>query len=157
MAGPVSRALPLQSLLDRFIDPYEPMTAPDDAERRLLEAVRRDVEWMLNSRRTPVEPPAHFAELRRSAFIWGLPDLTSLAVKSKSDRVRLQRVLQETVSAMEPRLRDVRVTLTETNDAVQSIRFTIAATLVAPPCVDRVAFNTVVDLGSGKCRVEGDR
>lgn len=156
MAGPTnSRALPLQSLLDRFIDPYEPMTAPEAAKRRLEEAVRRDLEWMLNSRRGPREVPAHFTETRRSVLLWGLPDLTGLSVRSKPDRVRLQRVLQETISAMEPRLRDVRITMTEASDKTHAISFTIAAILVAPPYVDRVAFNSEVDLSTGQCSVKG--
>jgi type VI secretion system protein ImpF len=155
MAGLAPRPLPLQSLLDRFIDPYEPMIAPDAAERRLREAVRRDVEWLLNSRRTPQEVP--HAELRRSLYIWGLPDLAGFTARSKPDRLHLQRLLQETITALEPRLRDVRVLISQAAELTYTIRFTIEATLVAPPCIERVAFNTVVELGTGNCRVEGTR
>lgn len=156
MAGAGTRALPLQSLLDRFIDPYEPMTSPEAARRRLDEAVRRDLEWMLNSRRDPTEVPPHFTQVRRSVFQWGLPDMTGFSTSSKPDRIRLQRLLQDTIAALEPRLRDVRVTVAESSDRGNSLRFTIAAVLVAPPCVERVAFNSVVDLGTGNCRVEGN-
>jgi len=157
MAGPASKSLPLQSLFDRFIQPYGPSTTQEQAERQLQEVVRRDVEWLLNTRRIPDEVPAHFKEVRKSVYLWGLPDLTSFAVRSRPDRMRLQRLLQEAISTMEPRLTDVRVIVEDSMDQTYAIRFTISATLVAPPCVDKVSFNTVVDLSTGNCRVEGGR
>jgi type VI secretion system protein ImpF len=161
MATPESRALPLQSLLDRFLNPYDPMTAPGAAKDRLNEAVRRDLEWMLNTRRVPPEAPAHLTELRRSVYMWGLPDLSAFATAAKPDRVKLKRIVQEAIAAVEPRLRDVRVDVPQEPEGksdksvpAHALRFTIAATLVAPPCVDKVAFNTVMDLGTGDCQVE---
>ena len=51
-----------QSLLDRLIDldplsKVEPMPTRAESIREFKAGVRRDLEWLLNSRRTPEAPP----------------------------------------------------------------------------------------------------
>src|SRR5215471_5322758 len=67
-------------LLDRLVDldprtPGEPALTRAAAVRTLKDALRRDLEWLLNSRRTPIEIPKSCEELRKSVFNYGLPDL----------------------------------------------------------------------------------
>jgi type VI secretion system protein ImpF len=154
MADRRARSLPRESVLDRLIDPDPPALVPEEAERRVLESVRRDLEWLLNTRRPPTEPAEALVELRRSVYMFGLPDLSSLAVRSKKDRSRLQILLHESISLMEPRLQNVRVSpAADVSEQSKTLRFIVEATLVVPPCVQRVAFNTMLDLGTGECRV----
>lgn len=170
MAGSGSPAVPRQSVFDRLTDPNPRYLHPDEAERRIREAVRRDLEALLNSRRTPEPVPADLLQVRTSVYQYGLPDISSIAVHSKRDRYRLERTLLDTITAMEPRLRDVHVRLedsegaqssgtrqtrSESSSGPQKLKFTIEATLEAPPCVQRVSFNTTLDLTSGECLVGG--
>ena len=150
-----ARSLPRQSVLDRLIDPDPPSLMPEEAERRVRENVRRDLEWLLNTRRPPTEPEETLVELRRSLYMFGLPDLSSMGVRSKKDRSRLQALLHESISLMEPRLQNIRVSSADISEQTRTLRFIVEATLVVPPYVERVAFNTTVDLGTGECRVGG--
>lgn len=155
MASNLTRTFPLPSLLDRFLidEPHTEVSAKQ-ATKLLHEAVRRHVEWMLNSRR--VSQPLHDPELQSSLLNWGLPDVTAFAVRSKTDRTRIQRVLTDTITLMEPRLREVRVTIDETKDKEHALRFHVQAVLVCPPCRDRITFATVMDLATGVCSVKDE-
>ncbi len=74
------------SVLDRLIDLNPrggdaPMTFAQSV-RMVKDAVRRDLEWLLNSRRTIEPAPPELAELRRSVYHYGLPDISSLTQDS---------------------------------------------------------------------------
>ncbi len=70
-----------QPLLDRLID-QDPASGADPVQTRaaavraLKEALRRDLEWLLNTRRTSLESPGKYQELSRSVYFYGLPDLS---------------------------------------------------------------------------------
>ena len=80
-----------QSVLERLID-REPQIAAEppltraQSVRQLKASLRRDLEWLLNTRRTPEAAGDEFQELERSLFNYGLPDLTSLSWESARDR-----------------------------------------------------------------------
>ncbi|MBZ5584619.1 MAG: type VI secretion system baseplate subunit TssE [Acidobacteriia bacterium] len=107
-----------QSVLERLID-REPESAADSPAtraqslRQLRAALRRDLEWLLNTRRTPEPAGSEFEELYASLFNYGLPDVTSLSWSSVRDRTRLVRMIEETVSTFEPRITRLKVTPVE--------------------------------------------
>ncbi len=144
-----------QSLLDRLTDD-EPRTPADPPETREGSAARyrasvlRDVEWLLNTRRTPVPVAPALAELGRSVFAYGLPDTTGAALGTPQGRERLVRWVEETVTTFEPRLSGARVTLAAA-DQLRSpqVHFVLTATLRMDPSPERVVFDTVLDLASG--------
>ena len=98
-----------QSLLDRLVD-LEPRTSSEtpptwsESVRQLKNSLRHDLEWLLNTRRIPVDPPESFEELPRSLYNFGFPDITSLGRDSREVRVRLLRQVEETITTFEPRL-----------------------------------------------------
>src|SRR5947209_3028126 len=102
------------SVLDRLID-LDPRSSAEiamgraESVRAVKSAVRRDLEWLLNTRRIAVEPPEGLRELNRSVYMFGLPDLSSFSLASQNDRQRLLRVLQSAVRLFEPRLANVRI------------------------------------------------
>src|ERR671917_476864 len=96
-----------QSLLDRLIDldpasSADPPTTFAQSVRQLKAALRRDLEWLLNTRRIPDPAPEHFKEVHRSVYHFGLPDITSLARDSTDARTRLLRQVEETIATFEP-------------------------------------------------------
>src|SRR5215510_12279955 len=98
-----------QSVLERLIDrdPKSPMDPPlthAESVRRLRASLRRDLEWLLNTRRTPEPAEASFQELHQSLFNYGLPDVTSLSHETFGDRVRLLQLVEQTITTFEPRL-----------------------------------------------------
>ena len=145
-----------QSVFDRLIDP-DPPTSMSESLRRLKHAVRRDLEWLLNTRRTPVPVPEAFPELRRSVFQFGLPDITSLDRDSRPARERLRRQVQEAIGIFEPRLADVRVSIVDDDSpGAQRLRFVIEGLLRVDPTPEQVAFDTVLEFASGGYHVKGE-
>jgi type VI secretion system protein ImpF len=149
------------SLLDRLIDeePRNRAEAPDrraQSLKELKDSVRRDLEWLLNSRRPPVEPAPTAKELWRSVYCYGLPDTTGLAVTSAEDRNRMARMVATAVAAFEPRLMNVTVTMQPAAASTRVLHFQIEALLRMEPTPARVFFDTKLELTSGEYEVTGD-
>src|SRR4051812_47644957 len=101
------------SILDRLIDPESAGTAIMTGYNveKMYAAVLRDLEDLLNTRRTSVREFENDPELRRSILTYGLPDYVSSESLSETQRKGIGRAIQQVVEECEPRLRDVRVTL----------------------------------------------
>jgi type VI secretion system protein ImpF len=150
------------SVLDRLIDTdpgttTEPPMTRSQSVHALKSAVRRDLEWLLNSRRIAVEPPEGLKELNRSLYMYGLPDLASFSLASPQDRTRLLRLLQSTVRLFEPRLANVRIIPGESGESTRhTLAFRIEGLLLMDPAPEQVSFDTVLELSSGEYAVKGE-
>jgi type VI secretion system protein ImpF len=125
------------SLLDRLIDD-EPGSA--------REAVRRDVQNLLNAR-GPWRPlsAAHSA-LRGTIRGYGLPDFTSGAFNAPEQREALRADILAVITAFEPRLTRVRVSLLAwSGQGAPALRLMIEANLADGSELQRVIFQTLVD------------
>ena len=145
------------SVLDRLIDNdpdarSEPPLSWAQSVRELKRALRRDLEWLLNTRRIVEPPPEGFTELRHSAYRYGLPDITSLAAESVAARDWLRRQVEGTVALFEPRLSGVRVTVETTDEeGRRELRFVIDGLLRMEPNPEQVVFDTVLEVASATC------
>lgn len=143
-----------QCLLDRLVN-AEPKITP---ERQLKAALRRDLEWLLNTRRIVDPPPESMTEVTRSVYNFGLPDFSSYSLASPKDRSRLLRALEAAIALFEPRLAGVKVTAVETPTAGSRVlRFQIEGLLLKDPAPEQVSFDTVLQLASGEYQVKGER
>jgi type VI secretion system protein ImpF len=149
------------SVLDRLIDLEPENHAETPLSRsqsvRLLRAgVRRDLEWLLNSRRIFDFPEDTLKEVSRSAYVYGLPDLSALAMATAGDRGKLTRQVVTAINLFEPRLANVRVVFVETEDAAKKdVRLRIEAMLRMDPVPEPISFDTIIELKSGNCRITG--
>jgi type VI secretion system protein ImpF len=149
------------SVLDRLIDlePGNRMENPlsrSQSIRLLKNAVRRDLEWLLNSRRISELPDENLKELNRSAYTYGLPDLSSLTMAASGDRNKLVKQILSTINLFEPRLANVRLVVVETPDsAKKDVRLRVEAMLRMDPVPEPISFDTVIELKSGNCRLTG--
>ena len=161
MAGkPTDRSI-RPSLLDRLIDeePGNRNEAPDrraQSLKELKDSVRRDLEWLLNSRRSPAEPALSAKELWHSVYCYGLPDTTGLAMSSAEDRNRMARMVASAVAAFETRLTNVTVSMDAPTPSSRVLHFQIEALLKMEPSPARVFFDTKLELSSGEYEVTGD-
>ena len=144
------------SILDRLTD-SEPGLAADppitreESERRYRMAVERDVETLLNTRRTMVPAPEWCPELRRSVYDYGLIDTTGVPVGTKAGRDRLLSALQDAIERFEPRLARPRVRLLDAQQVrAPQMRFVVEAVLVMDPGREDVMFDTVLEVASGE-------
>ena len=152
-----------QSVLDRLVDrdPANQVESPltrAQSVRLLRTAVRRDVEWLLNSRRTPEPAGPEYEYLERSLFNYGLPDISSLHWDSSRDRSRLARMIETAINHFEPRLDRVRVIALDASSggSVQVLRFQIEGMLKMDPSPEHISFDTVLQLSSGEYQVKGE-
>jgi type VI secretion system protein ImpF len=151
-----------QSVLERLIDREpklrsEPPPTRAKSVRDLKASLRHDLEWLLNTRRTPEAVGSEFEHLEQSLFNYGLPDLTSLNWQSSRDRLRLCRAIEQAVATFEPRLKSVRIVPMETSTGAQHVlRFQIEGMLEMDPAPEHISFDTVLQLTSGEYQVKGD-
>jgi type VI secretion system protein ImpF len=151
----------LPSVLDRLIDerPEQSREAPATRQtslRLLKQAVKRDLEWLLNTRAIAEDVPKGLTEVNRSLVLYGLPDLTTASVKSPDDRQRLRDAVAETVRVFEPRLEGVEVSLEGEVESERAVRFRIDARLRVDPVPEPVTFDTMLQLASGEFQVKGE-
>jgi len=151
-----------QSVLERLID-REPGSGADPALSRvqsvrfLKASVRRDLEWLLNTRRTPEAAGREFRETEHSLYNYGVPDITALNRESTRDRERLARIIEQTLATFEPRLKRIKVRQLEAATGAQHVlRFQIEGLLDMDPAPEHVSFDTVVQLSSGAYQIKGD-
>lgn len=151
----------IPSVLDRLID-REPKSSGEAPASRfqnlrdLKEAVKRDLEWLLNARQIVGGLPPELKELNRSLAAYGLPDFASVSVKSPSDQKRMQRVLEWTISAFEPRLENVTVVLSPVSDLDHKLRFRIDARIKVEPSPEPVTFDTVLQASTNQYVVKAE-
>ncbi|UCC71401.1 MAG: type VI secretion system baseplate subunit TssE [Gemmatimonadota bacterium] len=147
------------SLLDRLIDrdpasSVDPQVAWAASVKELKDAVRRDLEWLLNTRRIVHTAPESFSEVSQSLYHYGLPDVSSLSADSPETEVRLMRQVEETIKLFEPRLSNIRVSAAPTDEkGARQIRFLIDALLQMEPSPEQVVFDTVLEISSCKFEV----
>ncbi len=144
------------SILDRLTDNQpglaaDPPITREESERRYRLAVERDVEALLNTRRTMVPAPEWCPELRRSVYDFGLIDTTGIPVATKSGKDRLLTALQDAIERFEPRLARPRVRLLDAQQVrAPQMRFVVEAVLVLDPGREDVVFDTVLEIASGE-------
>ena len=123
------------SVLDRLID-LDPRSSTDSPRSRrsgveeLKQSVRRDVEWLLNSRRSIIDIEDESSELAASLACYGLPDFTLLNIRNSEEQESLSRTLERVIEVFEPRLIGVRVTLEPFSETDQQMTFRVEG---APP------------------------
>lgn len=143
------------SVLDRLLD-YDPQMsreAPRSQAQSIAElkrSVKRDLEWLLNTRHSGIEIPETLTEVNESMAVYGLPDLASLSVKNPSEQNRLAKAIENALRIFEPRFINVRVTLEPLDNTDRQLRFRIEAHLDIEPVPEPVSFDTVLQVGSGE-------
>ncbi|MDH4044669.1 MAG: type VI secretion system baseplate subunit TssE [Gemmatimonadota bacterium] len=150
-----------QSVLDRLVDDdptsqAESSMSRSESVRALKEAVRRDLEALLNTRRTAETAPEGLDEVAASVYHFGLPDISSMSRDSPETQARLTRMVEEAVGLFEPRLTGVKV-VAAPDDRVRfgELRFVIEGTLELDPVPERISFDTVLESTKGM-QVRGD-
>ena len=148
------------SVLDRLID-LDPRNSREvpltraQSLRLFKEALRRDLEWLLNTRRVAVPPDETLKEVNKSAYIFGLPDFTGYHLSAPQDQIRLLRYIQAATKLFEPRLANVRVAPIEAGlISARTMRLRIEGLMLVDPAPEHVSFDTVLELTSGQYEVQ---
>jgi len=128
---PVARLPLIPMLFDN--DPSSKTEVRPNAKtqlKRIKDAVRHDLEELLNTRQRALELPRELRELGRSVFDYGVPDVTGADLASPQKREAFLAGLATVISRHDPRLQNVRVHSLENADQLdRTLRFRIEATL----------------------------
>lgn len=142
-------------LLDRLID-ADPANSREPVQQRLLNTgqikalVVRDLENLLNSRRSITPLSAELRELQRSVVTYGLKDFSALGADSLQVRQTIRKDVETAIARFEPRLKNVKVVLETGDREVRNLRFQIAALLVVDPIREPVTFDSYFDANRKK-------
>ena len=150
----------LPALLDRLTDD-EPANRNEarlpraQVLRAIKASLRRDLEWLLNTRRSIQEPQEWMKEVQYSLHMYGLPDLTSYSLGTSQDQSLLAGLLEEAVAKFEPRLSNVVVNMIPLAGTNRILKFQIEGVLLIDTGPERIQFDTTLELASGSYTVEG--
>jgi len=148
------------SVLDRLID-RDPKTRSEipftrsQSLRELKLALKRDLEWLLNTRRTIDPSPDSARETVRSVYHYGFPDISSKSVLSSRDHGDLVREMELAIAFFEPRLKRARVRMEVQEGSYRALKFVIEGLLCMDPAPEPVRFDTVLELGKGEYEIKG--
>jgi len=137
--------------LDRLIDHdpgnrREPPRGPLQIVKELKQAVRRDLENLLNTRWRCKAWPPNMDELDVSLVNYGIPDFTGANLAVAPAREEFRRIIELVIRRYEPRFKSVRVELVENSDETdRTMRFRIDAVLFAEPEPEPVVFDSVLE------------
>jgi type VI secretion system protein ImpF len=147
------------SVLDRLID-YDPKMSQETQKsvlrslKEYKDFIKRDLEWLLNCRAYAGDVDEKLEEVNRSVAVYGLPDITGLNAKNVHEQTRLIKTLENIIEIFEPRFINVKVSLQPISNLDKSLRFHIEAQLDIEPAPEPIAFDTVLELGSGQFEIQ---
>ena len=154
MARSTTETLVTQSVLDRLTQVDDWPSTRTQSVRFFREALKRDLEWLLNTRKPPIPELASWPAARDTVINFGLPDITSLGLMSAADHRSLRLAIESCLRVFEPRLTDVHVTLESSDTVDRRLRFHIEGNMKLDPAPEEISFDTVLELSSGEYKVK---
>jgi type VI secretion system protein ImpF len=134
------------SLWDRLIssESARPDAAVDLSQLKVQ--VARDLERLLNSRRCYADDEfVGFPQAGKSIFNFGIPDFSNRSLSSGVDRDQICSAMGQAIERHDQRLRNVMVTLKDTQSQVHRLAFDIRAILKVTGFKDAVTFGAQFD------------
>ena len=143
------------SILDRLIDDSDLgiLGGRTSDIRFVRQAVLRDVENLLNTRRIIIPLSEGFGYLGNSLYIYGLEDFVSKNPKSPEVRKALKSSIEKTIARFEPRLIRTEVVFNPEDGNEQNLCFTVKATLYADPVHEPISFDTWFSVNRGEYKI----
>lgn len=141
-------------LLNRFLPDAEVSAGGDLREYR--EAVRRDLQELLNTRIRFLGGPPGLEQLSQSLVNYGIPDFTGASFADPASQREFRAILEQTIRAFEPRLRRASVTLHPLSGGVdRMLRFRIAGVLEFGTNSEKAEFESRLESSTSTFEVTG--
>lgn len=99
--------------------------------------IRRDLQWLLGTRRTLQRPPPEGA---LTVTEYGLPDFAAVTPSDESALRRMEITIQDAIDAFEPRLQAVRVHVEASPTTPGQVHVSVEATLAVGEIREPVSF-----------------
>jgi len=111
---------------------------------RLRDALRAELELVLNTRRPRLRLPMEARELQRSLVAFGLPDLAGGVLAGENDAEDFRRAVEEAIRLFMPALGAPKVELADPGQMGACLRLRISATLHCGPERRPLAFESTL-------------
>jgi len=147
--GNASETVFVQSVFDRLREEVNWPTTRTASLRYLKEAIRRDIEDLLNTRQSPIPEIESYPLAGVSVLNLGLQDLSQLGSSADERLEDIQRAVQQCIETFEPRLQNISVAVKNGSTPRREIWLNIEATIQVQPAAETVSFDTMLDLTSG--------
>jgi type VI secretion system protein ImpF len=163
MDEPKDRQTALASLLDRVTDedPDREQEIPISGrklERALREAIRRDIEGFLNTRKRCMPLPADLTNVHGTIVDYGVPDFMSQTLSTERQRKPFIRLVSEAILEHEPRFKSLEIEPVGDVDRVErSFHFRIHAVVHAEPAPESLSFDSRIEPVSRSFSVRKDQ
>lgn len=150
MARPAADQPLVPSLLDRLIIKHAGTAAEGLRQNRytlsqLKNALRRDLEDLLNTYQRALATPADLKALARSVFDYGIPDLTDVDLSSERQIETFRGRLEGAILQFDPRFRQVKVTVEPRDPADHVLRFRIDAVVFVYPAEEEIVLHSYLE------------
>ncbi|MET0398949.1 MAG: type VI secretion system baseplate subunit TssE [Longimicrobiaceae bacterium] len=135
-------------LFDRLVD-LDPLSKTEAEPLRVLDrdgllaSVRREVGRLLNTRCTLTLEELEGRE--RTVLEYGLPDFSHLHTRDPRAHEALAERIRETVTAYEPRLRQVRIAVEPLRNSQRELLVRVDALLVIGDVTEAVSFPVAIE------------
>lgn len=159
-AGHSDRSNIRLSVLDRLLDDQPTIStevAPNDTEKLKIiqQAVRRDLEALLNTRYRCVAWPPMCDALGSSLVNYGIPDFTAAGLNAAGESSVLVKAIHLAIQFFEPRLVDVRVApVSNEYHYDRTFRFRIEGVLTVEGARHLIKFDSSLESTTGQFAVE---
>lgn len=128
----------------------EPQPLTTLSRRELHESIRRELSGLLNVR-SPLSADRYCSQ-PLTVLDYGIPDLTVLSTRNADDVKRLSRFVTRAITAFEPRLEAVEVTVTPLDDQ-SDLLLTCKARVVGDPFGEPLYLTVVIPSHGGTGQV----
>jgi type VI secretion system protein ImpF len=125
-----------------------------EAINRHKDSVKRDLEWLLNTRQVVDDRLPLYPEVSRSVYAYGLPDITSINVSAIHDQSELLRRMERCIEFFDKRLTKTEITLEPLIGLNRMLRFSISGIVLMDPAPEEIMIDTVLDPTSGEYEVK---
>jgi type VI secretion system protein ImpF len=136
----------LAPVLDRLLGHGGDINQPHQILRQLRESVRRDLEFLFNTRLRCISPSEDAKHLQNSLLNYGLPDMATVNLTSADSRKDFCRVIERTILKNDPRIKSVNV---KNDDKIDNedpnIRFRVEAVLHTNPAPELIVFDSALN------------
>lgn len=138
------------SLLERLLDDEPKLRASTDVFKSVSleqykESVARDLEGLLNTRSSfDDEALKAFPNCQKSLMTYGLGDFSGMSLANAYDRAAVCRSIGQAIARHEPRLVNVRVTLSPAGRSISALHFTIHGLLNLQPAREPISFDALL-------------
>lgn len=140
----------LPSVLDRLVGGESRANSRSQARRgyninQLKQAIRRDLEDMLNSYQRVQATPADLSALGESIFDYGIPDLTDVSLSSAIQIEHFRARLEAAILHFDQRFERVKVKVESVDSTDHTLRFRIDAIIHVYPAEEEIVLHSYMD------------